>query len=268
MRVTLQQAKTFTEIDVWALVFDNTVTPEDLDPPEQDKIQEVDSKLYTEEQQNHINKVVEERVARSKKQNRETIKELQILKSTVKMNDDQRKKLELQIDNLDRAHMTEKELSVKQRKADSDKHDKAVTDLSKERDTWKSLFEDSTIQREILDAASSTDTKAYNPSQIVSLLLENTTLVEETVDGVNTGKFVTRVKFSGRDSENKPLVMDLSVREAVDEMSKMREHTNLFESGLKNGLGKNNVPGSSPLSSASYGNQESYRKNREKIVKG
>ena len=231
--------------------------------------EEAYKKMFTPEQQTLIDQKVEDRLARAKKQNEATIKQLETLKSTAKLNEEERNKLQQQINQLETVTMTEKELAAKARKEENEKHARVVDDLTVERDTWRSRFESTTIKREIVDAASRKESRAFNPSQIVSLLAPSTTLVEETEDGKGTGVFVARVKFNGRDSENKPLVMDLTVPEAIDEMQKMPDlYGNLFESGLIDGLGKNNVPGSGALSDASYNSQEAYRKNREALLKG
>lgn len=220
-------------------------------------------------QQKHMNEKIEKRIAREKKNNAETIQRLKTLESTIKMSEEERKKLKGEIERLENATLTEKELAAKARKEDAEKSKKAIDELSSERDTWRSRYEDSTIEREILDAATRQETKAWRPAQIVAELRKNTQLVEVTEDGVGTGKYVARVKFEGRDSDNKPLTMDLTVAEAVDEMYKMPDvYGNLFESGLKNGLGSNNIPGTGSLSEASFSSQDAYKKNREKILKG
>ena len=221
--------------------------------------------MFTDEQQRKVDEVVQTRLARSKKQSDEVIAQLESLKTSAQLTTEERDNLQKQITGMETANMTEKELAAKARKTENTKSAKILDEVTGERDMWKTRFEDSMVRREIVDAASRKDTKAFNPTQIVSNLLEHTTLVETTEDGKGTGTFVARVKFNGRDTENKAIVMDLSVPEALDEMVKMPEHSNLFESGLIDGLGANTIPGTGPLSDASYSTQEAYKKNREKI---
>lgn len=233
--------------------------PSDDDPP-------TSKDGFTPDQQKKVDEIVQKRLARDKKKLDETRKQLETLKSTSKLTAEERDTLQSRIEELETMTMTEKELAAKRAKEESTKHEKQLESVTGERDLWRSRFETSTIEREIVDAASRKETRAYNPSQVVSLLSGNTKLVEEVVDGQPTGKFVTRVRFNGRDSENKPVEMDLTVQQAVDEMLKMPDlYGNLFESGLKDGLGSNNVPGTGPLGATDIKSQADYKKNREKL---
>jgi hypothetical protein len=70
----------------------------------------------------------------------------------------------------------------------------------------------------------------------------------------------------GRDSENKPMQMDLTVPEAITEMKKMEnEYGNLWKSGLTGGVGSNNTPGTGALTDSVLDSQEAYMKERKRI---
>jgi len=230
------------------------------------------SGAFTAEQQKRIDRIVQERVAKVKAtqqaEQQKTIDQLNQLKKTKEMTASERDKLQERIDTLEASYMTKEELAAKTKKEEDLRHETAINTLTQERDDWKKRYTQSTIERAILDAAASKvgENPAINPSQIVTILRGSTNLVEETVDGNGTGKYIPRVKFAGRDSEGKPMEMDLTVPEAIAEMKKMEpEYGNLWESGLTGGVGGNNTPGSGPVSEASLDTQEAYMKNRQKI---
>ena len=239
-------------------VYDDPPVDPPVDPPKA-KLGELSP-----EQQAAVDKIVQERVAKLKTENEKMIKQLNQIKQSKSLTDQEKEKLQQQIDDLEAASMTKAELATKAAKEQEKKNQEEIERLTGEATGWKSRYENSTIEREITDAAIRAE--AFRPSQIVTLLHGNTKLVEVMEDGEPTGKFETRIKFGGRDSEGKPMVMDLTVEEAIQEMKKMNEeYGNLFKSGLVNGVGGNNVPGTGPLTSKVLSSQEAYMKQRDKI---
>lgn len=229
---------------------------------------ELPADKFTDEQQVYIDKVVEKRVAKLKGEQQKTLDQLTQIKRTKDLTEAERGKLQERIDSLESAVMTKEELAAKNKKEADERHQTELQQVTQDRDSWKSRYEVSTIERSILDAASNTadDNPAINPRQIVTELRNKTHLVEKTEDGQSTGEFVPRVKFNGRDSEGKPMTMDLTVSEAVAEMKKMTpEYGNLFKSGLTGGVGSNNTPGTSSPNAASLKSHEAYMKDRQRI---
>jgi hypothetical protein len=225
-------------------------------------------KIFTEDQQKQVDKIVEKRVAKMKTEQQKAIDQLNTLKKTTDMTVEERDKLQERITSLEESMMTKEEIAAKNRKEAELKHQTEVQTLEQQLAAWKARYSDSTIERSILDAAANTadDNPAINPSQIVTILRGNTHLVENTVDGTGTGEFVPRVKFMGRDSENKPMQMDLTVPEAITEMKKMEnEYGNLWKSGLTGGVGSNNTPGTGALTDSVLDSQEAYMKERKRI---
>jgi len=243
--------------------------PPAADPPPAGDPPSKDDGSFTPEQQKRIDNIVEKRVSGMKKEQQKTLEQLTQIKKTKDLTAGERDKLQERIDSLEASVMTKEELAAKNKKESDRQHQTELEQVTADRNSWKSRFEVSTIERSILDAASNTadDNPAINPRQIVTELRDKTKLVENTEDGVGTGMFVPRVKFEGQDSEGKPMLMDLTVPEAVTEMKKMdAEYGNLWNSGLTGGVGSNNTPGTeNVLSDASLSSQEAYDKNRQKI---
>ena len=220
----------------------------------------------TDAQKKHVEKLIKERVDRVRKQTDLTVKQLETLKQDKALTDKQKQELQQRIDDIEAAHMTKAELAVKERQKEAKKYEQTLAQLQAENKKWQDKFYDTTIRREIVDAAAKAD--AYRVEQVVTILQGKTRLVEITdANGQGTGEFETRVKFEGRDSANKPMEMDLTVVEAIAEMQKMpAEYGNLFKSGLKDGLGSNTVPGSNGrLTETVLSSQDEYMKNRQRI---
>ncbi|KKK45456.1 hypothetical protein LCGC14_3165440, partial [marine sediment metagenome] len=116
------------------------------------------------------------------------------------------------------------------------------TTLTADRDSWKKLFTNSTIERSITDAAASSN--AFSPRQIVAILGRDTQLVEVLdSEGKPTGSLEPKVRFSDKDKEGKPVTLELSPDEAVKRMREMDEYLNLFRGDGAGGAGLRSQPG-------------------------
>ena len=219
-------------------------------------------KMFNQEQLEHE---LGKRLAKEKTRQDELLGELKTVKNLQGLTTDERDSLQERITSIEKANMSKEELAIRDRKEAEVKYQEELKTSKDQAGVWKSRFEESTITRALTDAAAKE--KAFNTSQVVTLLQHNTTLVETTVDGKKTGAFEPRVKFVGRDSDNNALEMDLTVPQAVAEMKKMSsEYGNLFESGLNGGLGGSNAGGGNgKLTDSVLGSQEAYDKNRERI---
>ena len=117
--------------------------------------------------------------------NAELIYELESLKKSGNMSSEQKRGLEDRIENLQDELMTKEELTSKNQDKASKAHQKELTTLTDERDTWQKRYTNETIDRSIIDASMSN--KAVNAQQIVAILRPTTTLQPVTADGEDTG---------------------------------------------------------------------------------
>lgn len=172
--------------------------------------------------------------------NEKTIKELEALKKTAQLTQEEKERVEQRIEDLRNEYLTKEQLDKKKRKEEEDRTKKEKDELSKDRDHWKTLYEVSTIERELVDAAIKGD--SYNPDQVLQILKPNTRLVEELdQDNRPTGRFVSKVRLAGKDKDGKTVVLDLTPTEAVKQMKEMDDiYGNLFKSGARGGVGGNN----------------------------
>lgn len=129
--------------------------------------------------------------------------------------------------------------------------------LAAERDHWQRLFQTSTIQREITEAAVAAG--AYSPTQIYALL-KDTTRLDQTENG-----FVTTVEITEM-IEGKPVPTRLSAADAVKRMlDKPDEFGNLFRSTSNSGLGRNNGPNGRNINPSNITNLSDYQSIRSAV---
>ncbi|MBF84037.1 MAG: hypothetical protein CL489_06115 [Acidobacteria bacterium] len=201
--------------------------------------------------QDQLNRVIGSRIAKVKTQaeklqsqleavkqeKRATLEHLKELEQNHSLSEEQREKNRSKIQELENSLMTEKERAEKRAKELSTKHQKELKALEDEKDTWRSRYENSSIERAIKDAALEHGAKV--PNQIFSMLRGNTKLEEIVEDGQATGRFqsVTTIMGYGEDGEN---VTDFTLPTA-EAIAKMREdglNDNLFDSKQKAGTGR------------------------------
>jgi predicted nuclease with TOPRIM domain len=176
---------------------------------------------FTPEQQEVINGIVAKEKDALKKKVADVEGQLTTLSQEKNLTEEQKAALESNLENL-RAELRTKEEQAKHErdKAVSELQGK-VKELSAQAEDWRTKHITSTIERSILDAASSGG--AYNPKQIKAILGPTTKMDE-------TGDIKTIVNVEGKE-------LVLSPEEAVKRMSEAKEFANLFNSNLNSGSG-------------------------------
>jgi hypothetical protein len=207
--------------------------------------------------QDDVNKFVAEERRRQKKANEATIKQLEDLKKTAQLTAEEKERLETRIEDLKNESLTKEQIAKKEAKKEAERIEREKEQLHKEALKWKSKYEESTIDRELLDAAG---TDAYNPTQFLDILRPKTRLVEELdEDNQPTGRWIAKVRLSGKDKDGKAITFDLTPPEAVKQMKEMSDdYGNLFRSGANSGTGGNNNSSVKRSGSPPLGNQAAY----------
>lgn len=215
--------------------------------------------------QAQVDKIVQERLAKTKKQLDDQQKLLDDYKSNKTLSEEQQNQLQEQLSSMQRAVLSKEELTAKEKK----ELEKALTTKNKEleieRDKWRKQYESSTVERAIFDE---TREIGFDPQQFIDLLSPRTRLITEVVDGKPTGRYLPTVQFNGLDADGKSVPMELSVKDTVKEMQKMTDkYGNLFKSGLNSGLGGKNDGGTGGkgVKDADIKTHDDYMKNRQAI---
>lgn len=162
--------------------------------------------------------------------------QLQEYKRTAELGGEEKAELEKQIEDLQKQYMTVEERSRQASDKAAKKHLKEVEDLSKEKESWKTRYTRSTIDAAIAQAA--VTNKAIAVEQIALMLRPSAKLAEKLdEEGKPTGIYEPRVDFQDLDKDEKPIMLDLTVAEAVKRMTELSQYGNLFEGGKAGGLG-------------------------------
>lgn len=210
--------------------------PNNVDPNRKYTQQEFDALL---------NRRLAEDRRKGEEKNRQIAAELSSLRESANLTEAQRRDLENRIEQLNAEYRTaEEQKRLDQQKA-QEKYDRDTKKLSEERDSWRTRHDANLINGDIVTAAAKHE--AFNVNQIVAILRPMTKVVERMDSaGKPTGEFISQVKFHGKDRDGKPVVLDLTVDDAVKAMKDMPEDFgNLFKSTSVNGLGMTSGNGAS-----------------------
>lgn len=186
--------------------------------------------------QNKLNAIMAEEKRKHQKAVEAHVKQLEELKKAKGLTEQERNSLQSKIEEMQNSLLSTEEVARKEKERLLNAHKTELEGITKERDTWKTRFTTSVIQRSILDAAISAE--AFSPNQITYLLDRNTTLVEDQdQDGKPMGTFTPKVHIQDKTKEGKPVTLELTVEEAIKRLKESPEHANLFKANLKGGLG-------------------------------
>jgi|GEM_PF-3482143 len=206
------------------------------------------NKILAEDKRKH-----QERYAQLESEHRELLQ-------NQSLTEEERKKLNGRIADLQAAQRTKEQQIEFDRKQAEEKHTEALTAAEKRGDHWESLYKKETVARSLQDAAAQGD--AFNPAQIVGLLQPMTELKD--IEGVLT----PMVSFPDKDEKTGEDVQTLCT--PTDAVKRMRQLPkvwgNLFKSNIVSGVGAGQ--GDPAPSDADYKSMdaETYRKNRAAII--
>lgn len=193
-------------------------------------------KTFTQEE---VDKFVTKRNKTLRTQYEQLEKNYETLLEQTNMSAEQRERLEADLENV-RAQMRTKEQQLNhEKKQATEKFQKELKAAQEQSTYYKTLFESSTIERAITDAASRND--GYDASQFVGLLRDKAKVVEELDnEGNKTGRLVPRIEWEVVDPETKQAARVLKAPNEVIELMKedVSRYGNLFKSNVARGLGQ------------------------------
>lgn len=215
--------------------------------------------------QEDLNKMLAEDRRKHQTQVQKALEELEAIKAKAQLTDSEKSELETRMEDMRKQLLTKEELA-KQELDKSQKKAKVELDtLTKERDSWKLRYTDSTIIGAIVDASAKHE--AFDPEQIVAILRTDTRLAEDLdSDGKPTGKLVPKVTFKDKDKDGKAVTIEIAVEEAVKKMTEIDKYSNLFKDSGSGGLGRGNrdkTSGSADIAELARTNPAKYRELRK-----
>jgi len=222
-----------------------------------------DEKKFT---QGDINTFLAKEKRKTQEAQKKLAEQLEEAKKSVTLGEEAKNELQVQIDELQTQYLTTEERARQEAEKAKDQHSSEMENLTTARDTWQSRYTEATIDVEITGAAIAN--KAISTEQIAALLRPNTKLAEKIdEDGKPNGIFEAKVSFKDTDKDGKPIILDLTVPEAVKRMTELEAYDNLFISGKSGGLGgsgnKNSKKGDIDIAKIAKTNPALYRKLRK-----
>lgn len=196
---------------------------------------------FTPEQQTKLNKLVADEKRKAQEGNRQLVADLETLKQSKNLSEQEKIDLQKRIDDLTATYTTREQLAQSDLQKLQRKYDTDTKTLGNQTQAWQDRYNNKLKTIDLREAATSHG--AINPTQVEKLLWDQT-VVEEELDesGKPTGAFTTKVNFTGKDKEGKPVQLKLSPKDAVKAMTEIpEEYGNLFESKAKGGLGQGGV---------------------------
>lgn len=204
---------------------------------------EPQSKTFTEAE---VNKLVEDRLARDRKkaqdEKAQLVKQLETLK-TSGLGAEEKKAFEEQLEALRNQTLTQEELAAKARTKLEKDYQAKLEAATVAAETWQSQYTDARIGHEIQAQAAAHEVLPAGMKFAEALLRPLVRLVPHVdADGRPIpGAYETKVKFPSKDSDGKPVVLDISVSEAFKQMKETpEEYGALFKAHTQGGIGAGN----------------------------
>lgn len=190
-------------------------------------------KLHTDEE---VNNIVKKRLADEKK--KFDVERAENLSRIAKLEPDSQKlaELQVQIEELERKGKSAAELVEMDRKKEREKLESQAKQATADAEKWRRKLEDTQLDRDLLDAASTQEADFVNAQQGVLLLKQGAKIGPKHVDGKPTDVLETRVKIQTI-KDGKTIELDLSPVDAIKVLKEDKTNYNYFNAGIKGGLG-------------------------------
>ena len=195
--------------------------------------------------QEMVNKIVQDRLAKDRKKNEERYKNLektyQDLLSNQAITQEEREKLEQQLEDLHKQHRTKEEQAKHEKRQLQEKYENELQEYKEAATRWEKEHKNFVIEKSLLDAAVAHD--AFMPDQIFKIVREWTKLVDATDEsGKPTGRLTPMIDLPDIDADTgKPIVTQRTPMEAIERLRQLQP--NLFKANVVSGVGGNSSTG-------------------------
>ncbi len=195
---------------------------------------------FTQEQ---VNAMLAENKKALQKQNAELVTQLETLKTSKGLSEQEKADLQARIDQLSTEHMTEQQ-KLQAQVATLEKTGKAALESATgESKKWQGEYQKLLVTNGIAQGA--VKHSAARASQLEAMLLPRAKVVEMLDEAGNpTGVYEARLPITVMDAKTKkPVLVELPIVEAIGKMREDPENANLFLTDGKPGLGGTNLGG-------------------------
>ena len=158
--------------------------------------------------------------------------------ATKSLTEDERKKLETKLEDLQKTYRTREQTLEIEKKQVEEKLTAEVAALADRAKGWEQKYKNRLVSHALTAAAATHE--AFNPSQIVALLTPMTQVIEETsADGKPTGELIPVIDLQDVDAKTgEPIITRHSPSDAVKRLKELKDqYGNLFKSNVVSGVG-------------------------------
>lgn len=195
--------------------------------------------------QDMVNKIVQDRLAKDRKKHDEKYKGLektyQDLLANQALTEDQRAELQLSLEDLRKQHRTKEEQAKHEKIQLQERYENELCQYKEAAAHWEAQHKAYLVERSLLEAAVAHD--SFMPPQILSIVREWTKLVDAVDEnGDKTGKLTPVVDLPDIDADTqKPIITQRTPMEAIERLKELQP--NLFKANVVSGVGGNSTTG-------------------------
>lgn len=192
-----------------------------------------------------VNKIVQDRLAKDRKKNDEKFKSLEKsykdLLANQALSQEERDRLEQQLDDLQKQHRTKEEQAKHEKKQLQERYENELQEHKEAAAKWEMQHKEFLIERSLLDAAVASD--AFMPDQIYDVVRKWTKLVDAVDEnGKLTGQLKPMVDLPDVDADTgKSIITQRTPMEAIERLKELQP--NLFKPNVVPGVGGNSSTG-------------------------
>lgn len=198
--------------------------------------------------QDDLNSMMADNRRKLSQQNTELVKQLEEIKRSASLSNEQRDELQSRITQLEEQYMTKEELAKREKDSQAKEFESKLQQALEQQEAWKHRYADSTIQRAWQDAALQGEILEAAIPGVADMFRHQTQLAEVLENGQPTGRYEPVVKFNDTNEDGQNVVLDLSPNEAIKRMKEIPDKFGyLFKGTAISGIGSaRRADGSAP----------------------
>lgn len=195
--------------------------------------------------QDQVNKIVQDRLAKDRKKHEERYKGLekthQDLLANQALSQDERTTLEQSLEDLRKQHRTKEEQAKHEKNELKENYETQLQTYKDSAAHWEKQHKEFLVEKSLLEAAVTHD--AFMPQQILSIVRDWTKLVDAVDENDKpTGKLTPMVDLPDVDADTgKAIITQQTPASAIERLKELQP--NLFKSNVVSGVGGNSTTG-------------------------
>jgi hypothetical protein len=218
-------------------------------------------KMFTQEQ---VNAYLAEERRKVQAKNAPVIQELEQLRSSARLTEEEKANLTARIETLQSENLTKEQQLTREIETHKKKATETEKALTQRAEQWQGRYADLLVDNAISKAANTND--VFKESQMVDFLKPKAKVIQVVGDdGKPKDEFQVVIKFNDVDAKTgSPVSLELSPSDTVKRMKELpEEYGNLFKSGVQAGVGRTKAGGATGEPDVSKMGAKEYREYRK-----